>query len=115
MFDLKLLLDENLSFRLAKHLSAYFTEVMHVSTKSLSSRPDREIWQAAKLNNWVIVTNDSDFQFLSSVQGCPPKVVRINSGNKSTKEYARIIAIRAELIAQFSQGEDCYLEIVTDQ
>jgi len=39
------------------------------------------VWQYAKDNNFIIVTKDSDFYDLSLVQGSPPKVIWLQSGN----------------------------------
>ena len=71
MLDVHLLLDAHLSFRLTKKLSLSFSKVTHVSETGLSvPAKDREIWNWAKKEGCVIVTQDIDFfNLLLSEQG----------------------------------------------
>jgi len=57
---MKLLLDENLSWRLAKKMKVVFPEVVHVSSLNLKMpAKDLFIWQYAKERNFVIVNLNS--------------------------------------------------------
>lgn len=109
---MKILIDENISRRLTKLISGLCEAVTHVSKINLEKHSDRDIWNTAKTGNWIILTKDNDFQFYSSVWGCPPKVIRINCGNKSTQSLADIIESKAADIQSFAESEDCYLEII---
>jgi len=53
--------------------------------------PDFEIWEFAKKNGLVIVTQDSDFNDLNSLYGFPPKIIWIRTGNLKTMEIADIL------------------------
>ena len=50
-----------------------------------------EIWEFAKRNNYVIVTQDSDFDALNTLFGFPPKIIWIRSGNLKTKDILDIL------------------------
>jgi predicted nuclease of predicted toxin-antitoxin system len=43
---MKLLLDQNLSFKLCPHLSDLFPEIQHVRMLGLSQASDREVWSS---------------------------------------------------------------------
>ncbi len=80
---MKLLLDENLSRRIVPFLHAAFPGSSQVSLLGLESASDSEIWQYAKVNDFVIVSRDSDFQERSLVAGHPPQVVWLKIPNRS--------------------------------
>ena len=64
---MKLLLDENLSRRLVPFLQHDYPGSSQVVLLGLESASDREVWQKAKDDGYVIVTRDTDFQELSLV------------------------------------------------
>jgi predicted nuclease of predicted toxin-antitoxin system len=59
---MKLLLDANVSWRLAARLKLHFTDCFHVDYVGLTvPAKDIEIWNYALANDCVIVSNDEDF------------------------------------------------------
>jgi len=80
---MKLLLDENLSRRIVPFLQTTFPGSSQVVLLGLESATDAEIWQYAKVNNFVIVSRDSDFQERSLVSGHPPQVIWLKIPNRS--------------------------------
>jgi len=109
---MKLLLDENLSQKIIDKIAHVFPESRHISMVSLSKSNDYKIWEYAKENNFCILTKDWDFHAISILRGCPPKVVRLNCGNRATSGIISIIIDFAETIHDFSKDiESCYLEI----
>jgi predicted nuclease of predicted toxin-antitoxin system len=89
---MKLLLDANLSWRLIEVLKAHFNEVMHVDQIDVKvPAQDEEIWQFAKMNNCIIVTNDQDFLDMVSVKGFPPKVILLKTGNQSNSFLGQLL------------------------
>jgi len=107
----KYLLDENLSKKLATKLSSIFPHVSHVSGEGLLNSFDTEIWNFAKENNYVIITKDFDFSDMSHLLGCPPKVIKLNCGNKSTEYILLALSVKSELIKIFTESNNCYMEI----
>lgn len=88
---MRLLFDQNISFRILKTLSKEFSESSHVKKEGLINSPDKEIWDFARKNNFTIVTQDSDFNDLNVFYGFPPKVIWIRTGNLSTKLISEIL------------------------
>jgi predicted nuclease of predicted toxin-antitoxin system len=61
----KLLLDENLSPRLADLLRDVFPDLWHVQSVGLQGHPDQEIWEYARDQGMMILSKDNDFRQLS--------------------------------------------------
>jgi len=61
---LKLLLDQNISFRVLKLLPDSYKDSKHVTQVKLSGARDLEIWNFAKKEEYSIVTFDSDYLLL---------------------------------------------------
>ena len=99
---MKLLLDENISWRVVKLLLPFFDNILHVSDISKTRLSDKAIWQYAKMNDYIIVTYDSDFRDLSVIKGFPPKVIWIRKGNLSKIELVDKLNINRKIIADFS-------------
>ena len=55
------LLDENISFKVAKLIAEVYPNVIHVRDTGLTNVSDFQIWDYAKTNNLSIVTFDNDF------------------------------------------------------
>lgn len=62
---------------------------------------DREIWEFAKSNNYIIVTQDSDFNDLNLLYGFPPKIVWIRTGNINTQSIVGLLTDYHEEIRNF--------------
>lgn len=89
---MKILIDANISWRLAKLLNDTFPDIIHIERTGLPvPAEDTLIWDWAKDNDYIIVTNDEDFLNLSIQKGFPPKVILLRMGNQSTKNIALIL------------------------
>ena len=98
---MKLLLDENLSPRLVKHLDDLFPGTLHVRDLGLQSADDDTVWRHAREHGFCITSKDSDFHQLSFLFGPPPKVIWIQRGNCSTAEIEQLLCSRSEAITDF--------------
>ncbi|GGD78224.1 hypothetical protein GCM10011514_47790 [Emticicia aquatilis] len=102
---MKLLFDENISYRVAKKLEPV-TECLHVSRSGLKMpAKDAQIWNFAKKNNYIIVTFDEDFEDMSNLYGFPPKVILLRFGNSSTQELVEKLTFKLPEIKQFYDSE----------
>ena len=72
---MKLLFDQNISFRLIKLILDLYPESKQVRELGLENSTDFEIFDYAKRNNFAIVTFDSDFCDLNIIKGYPPKII----------------------------------------
>ena len=99
---MKLLFDANISRRIAPLLQDLFPGSLHISQAGLAGEaPDEVIWEYAGLNQFVIVTADSDFLRLSEQLGAPPQVLRLERMNYSTQLAGDLIRRYAIAIAEF--------------
>lgn len=99
---MKILFDQNISFRVVKNLKVIFPEASQVRELGLENKTDREIWNFAKSNNYSIVTFDSDFFDLSNLLGSPPRIIWLRFGNINTKELTELLSGKSTLIEDFS-------------
>ncbi|MCF7802108.1 MAG: DUF5615 family PIN-like protein [Candidatus Marinimicrobia bacterium] len=109
---MKLLFDQNLSYRLVAALAAHFPESQHVRDIGLAVASDSDIWDYAKSHNFAIVSKDSDFHQRSLTFGPPPKVIWIQRGNCSTDDIIAILRTHVEDIQSFGEStETAFLEL----
>jgi|SRR3990172_949570 len=80
---MKLLLDQNLSRRIVPFLQDTFPGSTQVALLGMEHAEDREIWNHAKGNGFVIVSRDSDFYEMSLLHGQPPKIIWLKTGNQT--------------------------------
>jgi Uncharacterized protein conserved in bacteria len=112
MPDMKLLFDQNISFRILRLMPDTFTGCQHVKFVGLNDRNDWDIWQYAKLNDFTIVTFDADFFDISLLKGFPPKIVWLRTGNLITQDIAECIVLNhAGIVAMISNPNQSCIEI----
>lgn len=75
---MKLLLDENLSPALVRHLEAVYANSRHVDDVGLHGQGDDRIWTFAQANDYVLVSKDSDFRELSATRAPALKWRRVS-------------------------------------
>ncbi len=110
----RLLFDENISYRIKKKVEITFSETIHVSDTELQSpAKDIDIWNWAKTNHYIIVTYDEDFESMFHIKGFPPKVILLRPGNQSTNNIAKVLISSLEEILSFSINKEIgFLEIL---
>ena len=103
---MKLLLDQNLSFRLLEKLELVYPGSTQVKLVGLDRADDFAVWRFAKDNGFTIVTKDADFHELSLVYGNPPKVVWLKCGNKPKWYVLGLLLKNRKEIGAFLGGAD---------
>lgn len=98
---MKLLFDQNISFRIEKLIEISFPNSKHVSNLNLVNVTDKEIWEFAKSSQYCIVTFDADFYDYSTLFGFPPKVIWLRLGNSSTLAIMNSLTTSKEIISEF--------------
>ena len=107
---MKLLFDQNISFRIVSKISDFFPEAKQGRKLKLVNYSDKEIWNYAKEYNYTIVTFDADFFDLSNLKGHPPKIIWLRFGNTKTDYLVEILNSKKSIIKDFIFAEE-YSEI----
>jgi predicted nuclease of predicted toxin-antitoxin system len=102
---MKLLFDQNLSFKLCQSIADLFPEPSHVGFLGLTEVSDRVLWDYAKTNGFAIVSQDADFAEMATLLGWPPKVIWLRSGNQSTAAISALLRRHAEIIMSFGTDD----------
>jgi predicted nuclease of predicted toxin-antitoxin system len=98
---MKLLFDQNLSFKLCTLLADLFPGSKSVRELGLDKSDDLVIWQRAKDSDFMLVSQDSDFAEMAAHYGHPPKVIWLRCGNQPVAIVETLLRRHAESIAEF--------------
>ena len=108
---MKLLFDENISWRIKKKLEKIFPTCLHVTDISEKLVSDNFIWKYAKDNNFIIATYDEDFSNIQLLNGFPPKIIWLRCGNRTTKVLSeKLIKFKNEIINFYFDNEQGIIE-----
>ncbi len=103
---MKLLLDQNLSWKLVAELLESYPGSDHIKHALSTSADDRAIWDFARDNDFTIVTKDDDFVQRSMLLGHPPKVIWIRLGNCKTEEIVKLLLGNCSVLLAFVNDEE---------
>ena len=98
---MKLLFDENLSYRILKKLDSEYTD-----SETIRGKSDLKIWEYAKKNGFTVVTFDEDFYDIQLLRKFPPKVIWLRRGNTSTNHIAEILNKKTEELKRFIEDSE---------
>jgi predicted nuclease of predicted toxin-antitoxin system len=98
---MKLLFDQNLSFRLIEIIATAFPDSKHVKDFDLVCAPDADVWSFAQDNGFTVVSKDADFVNLALLRGQPPKLIYIRVGNCTTERIGQLLLSSHEAIHEF--------------
>jgi predicted nuclease of predicted toxin-antitoxin system len=102
---MKLLFDQNLSFKLCRQLVDIFPDSQQVRLLSMEESDDRAIWDHAKANGFILVSQDVDFADMATLYGPPPKVIWLRCGNQPTSEIEKRLRDHVDAIAAFEEDD----------
>lgn len=106
---MKILIDQNISFRLVPRILEAFPETSHVKDYGLIDYDDFRIFKFARQNQFAaILTLDEDFYNIQLEHGVPPKVIWMRMGNCSTAVLSNAIIERTALINDFLRNEELH-------
>jgi predicted nuclease of predicted toxin-antitoxin system len=109
---MKLLFDQNLSFKLCDALADLFPGSSQIRLVGLERSDDREVWEYARANGFTLVSQDADFAEMASLLEPAPKVIWLRCGNQPTSVVVRILRENATAIEALDQdGEAVLLEL----
>lgn len=99
---MKLLIDQNISFRLKAKIAVSFPDSYHVKDLNLTDWPDASIFDYARQHQFdAILTLDEDFHNLVLARGIPPKIIWLRTGNCSTAVQAQVLLKNSTAIQTF--------------
>ena len=101
---MRLLFDQNLSFKLCTALEDVFPGSSQVRLLGLDRADDMTVWRRAAGDGYVLVTHDADFCNISALYGGPPKVVWLRCGNQPTRVIAELLRRCAPSLLRFEQA-----------
>lgn len=99
---MKLLFDENLSFRLVAALADIYPGSIHVRETGLLGADDLQIWNHAAEHGFLLASKDTDFYERSLVFGAPPKIIWLRTGNSTVNETIALLRDHYIVIRHFS-------------
>jgi predicted nuclease of predicted toxin-antitoxin system len=108
---MKLLFDENLSFRLCERLDGLFPDSAQVRPLGLGEADDRTIWNYAAAHGFTVVSLDADFAERAALIGPPPKVIWLRCGNQPTGIIEKLLRNHITVIEAFELDDAACLEI----
>lgn len=109
---MKLLFDQNLSFKIARLLNDLFPDSNQVRLLGLDRADDDVVWKYAAQHDYVLVTKDADYSNLSGLRGFPPKIIWLRCGNRPTSDIAALLRSSYPDIVRFlASPEIACLEI----
>jgi predicted nuclease of predicted toxin-antitoxin system len=106
---MKLLFDQNLSFKLCRALADLFPNSSQIRLLGLERADDLAVWEYAKANGFTLVSQDVDFAEMASMLGPTPRVIWLRCGNQPTSAIENILRVHAEAIAIFAEDKDAAL------
>ena len=109
---MKLLFDENISYRIVNKIIEIYPSSTHVSNVRPVIREDIAIFDYARKEEFIIVTFDEDFREIQSLDGFPPKIIWMRMGNTSTlNALSKLVSNQKEIIELSENSEIGILEI----
>lgn len=110
---MKLLIDAQLSPSLAAWINRTFKDIHANSVWSLGLRDksDRQIYDYARENEYVIMSKDSDFLSLLEDLGSPPKLIWVTCGNTSNAFMRKTLSINLLRVVELMSDGETVVEI----
>ena len=102
---MKLLFDHHLSPKLVRRLADLYPGSNHVYPLGLDQAEDKDIWEYARRESFLVVTKDADFSDLSLLLGFPPKIIWVRRGNCSTSAIEAILRRHFDDIEALDQDQ----------
>ena len=110
---MKLLIDAQLSPSLAAWINRTFSDIHADSVWSLELRDksDKQIFEYASENGYIIVSKDVDFMNMIERYGAPPNLIWITCGNTSNAAMRKILSGTLSKALELISGGESIVEI----
>ena len=98
---MKLLFDQNLSFKLCRQLADVFPGSEQIRHLGMAEADDRAVWRYAAANRFALVSLDADFAEMAALLGPPPKLIWLRCGNQATTAIEKLLRSHSDAITAF--------------
>jgi len=98
---MRLLLDENGSWRLVAYLRPHGAAEWHGRAIGLRESPDTSSWRYARQHGYDVLTKEEDFVRLVLAEGFPPRVLAVQNAQVPVKELAAFLLARLPQLEAF--------------
>lgn len=105
---MKLLLDQNLSYRIVQSLQSAYPNSTQVALVDMAAATDKAIWDYAQRESYIIVTLDADFHEYSLLYSGPPLVVWLKCGNQPKQVILDKLLVSRDVIEQAVSDSDIW-------
>lgn len=100
-----------LDAQLPPQLAAWLRAVRRIDAKALRElglrdAGDREIFDAARANNVILLSKDADFVELVSRLGAPPKLIWLTCGNVSNEALQKLLTQQLDAALEVLRTDD---------
>lgn len=102
---MRLLFDQNLSFRLCERPADLFPGSTQARLLGLDRATDRTLWDRAGAEGFLLVSQDADFAEMAALYGPPPKMIWLRGGNRPTAAVEETFRRNHALILDFARDE----------
>ena len=102
---MRLLFDQMLSHKLPRLLADLYPDSAHLRHVELTDASDADIWDYARDYDYIVTSEDKDFENLSSTRGFPPKLIKVDLGNVPTQAVASALRVQYPEILAFRDDD----------
>lgn len=101
-------IDAQMSPLIAAWISDNFlVDAVAIRDLGLRDATDKEIFEAARIQNAIVMTKDSDFALLLDKMGAPPQIILVTCGNTSNARLKEILTTTLpRALALLNAGEN---------
>ena len=110
---MKLLFDQNLSYRLPTALADILPTSAHVRDFGMERADDQAVWNFAGDQGFTITSKDDDFRERARLYGHPPRVVLMKLGNCTIGDIATALRNSLPDITRLHQNPNASLLLIT--
>jgi predicted nuclease of predicted toxin-antitoxin system len=81
-------------------------DALHINETDLAEAADRDIWNFAAQNNYVVISKDVDFVILANLSSKGPPIVWVRLGNlDNARLWANFEPLLPTILARLARGE----------
>ncbi len=99
-------MDAQLPPGLARRLVECGYEAVHINDTDLREAPDRDIWNFAARNDYVVISKDADFVILANLSPKGAPIVWVRLGNvDNARLWSSFEPLLPTIVARLERGE----------